>query len=295
MYMEFRTGEADAVMMTGHNAAAIVALRFCSRIRRLLCQHYHHTGVKSRSEWRLIYALAADVFANITFPTAFVRDEAIDLYPAVAKQSLVLRNPFVLGKLRSKEDQINARARFGLPLSQPIIGNAGWLIERKRFDIFVRTAKLVLAAIPNAIFVIAGDGPEKGRLQDLCRTEGVDGAIRFLGWVRDTEDFYRCLDVVLFNTDWDALGRTPLEAVSQGVPVVCSVLNGGLSEYVGGGVGGFLFKRHDVEELAEAVLSLLSQPKEALAMVVAGREFLRQVADPDRDLASVESLLGVRV
>jgi len=95
------------------------------------------------------------------------------------------------------------------------------------------------------------------------------------------ETFYQSLDVLLFNSDWDAMPTTPLEAMSHGVPVVASLLNGGLKEILASPEGGFLLNRHDPEALAAAVADLLQNPAAAAKVSRAAREHVRIASDPE--------------
>ena len=159
MYRAFRAEPADAILMTGHNMGAMLALGGLCRGRRILFIHFHHTGVKPVWQWRLIYRLACRQFAAICFVSDFIRREAEAIYPALRALSRTVRNPYELPELPTVEEQAAARSSLGLPPDVPVVGNAGWLIERKRWDIFLQVAKVVAAEIPNSVFLIAGGGP----------------------------------------------------------------------------------------------------------------------------------------
>src|SRR5262249_4485352 len=146
---------------------------------------------------------------------------------------------------------------LGLPPEARVIGNAGWLIPRKRFDVFLRVAQNIAREEPNAFFLIAGDGPQAGSLRSLAWNLGIAQRIRWLGWKSDFTSFYRSLDLALFSTDWDALPRTPLEALGEGVPVVASAVNSGLWEILDEETYGFVFRTHDIGELTRAALRVL--------------------------------------
>jgi len=127
-------------------------------------------------------------------------------------------NPFVVPEnVASASERDSARRRFGLPKDAFVVGNAGWLIARKRWDVFLRVACEVSRRTSDAHFVIAGDGPDRSRLEALAKKLGIESKVTWLGWQSNTAQVYSSLDVVLFNSDWDALGRTPIEAVVHGV------------------------------------------------------------------------------
>ncbi|MGD0013046.1 MAG: glycosyltransferase [Bryobacteraceae bacterium] len=252
-----RSIQTDAVIMHGQNLGAMLALGDQCSGRRVLCQYYHHTGVKPPWQWRLIYRLAARRFNAITFPSDFVRLEAEALCPRIRPLSSTLRDPFLLARPVSAAERACARAELGVPLDAAVVGNAGWLIPRKRFDVFLRVAARVCSARPGTLFLIAGDGPERNALRSLAAGLAIEGSVRWLGWQADLTPFYRSLDVLLFNSDWDAMARTPMEAMSHGVAVVASVRNGGIQEMITGPEFGFLTGDHDEEWLASRVVMLI--------------------------------------
>jgi glycosyltransferase involved in cell wall biosynthesis len=136
----------------------------------------------------------------------------------------------------------------------------------------------VAAAEPDALFVIAGRGPEEANLKALANELGIAERVRWLGWQSDLTAFYNSVDLLLFNADWEALGRTPLEGLAAGVPVVCSVLHGGLSEILDSSHYWPIFVDHDVTGLTEASLCVLRDPALAKCWVDAARAHLKRVA-----------------
>lgn len=293
MYRAFRAEDADAVLMTGHNLCAMLALGHMARNNRVLYIHYHHTGVKPEWEWRMIYRLACRQFQTVAFVSDFIRREAEGIYPPVARLSRTVRNPYVVRALPSTEERLKARSSLGIPAGAAVVGNAGWLIDRKRFDVFLKVAKIVAKAVPEATFLIAGDGPLRGRLEAMAKELGIAKRIHWLGWQRDLRAFYLSLDVLLFNTDWDAVGRTPLEGLAHGVPVVASVAHGGLDEILNSEEYAFLYPRHDTEWLADKVLLLLRDKELGHQMVRAARQRLAEVGSPDQCARTIERLLRI--
>jgi glycosyltransferase involved in cell wall biosynthesis len=222
---KLRNIQADGMIMTGHHLLAPLALGDSFKGHRVLAIHYHHTGVKSPWEWQLIYRIACRRFNAITFPCDFIRREAEAIYPPVARLAHTVRNPLDVPPSSGVAEKVESRKLLNLPFDRPVVGNAGWLIPRKRFDVFLRTARKILDKNPNVLFAVAGRGEEEGNLKKLAGELGIAGNVRWLGWQQEMSHFYKSLDVMLFNSDWDAMGLTPLEAMSYGVPAVCSVVN----------------------------------------------------------------------
>jgi len=182
-----------------------------------------------------------------------------------------------------------AARTLGLPADVPLVGNAGWLIPRKRFDVFLDVAAGVARAMPSAKFAIAGTGPEEERLRARAKTLGIADRVIWLGWVEDMQSFHLSLDTLLFNSDWDAWGNTAVEAMSFEVPVVASVLNGGLQEIIDRPAYGTLLDAHDVPRLTSAVLAQLDARGDNTG--ADGRKRSIDMSDPSHIVDQVETLL----
>lgn len=284
-----RSQEADAVIMTGGNLLAMLALGRRSRGPRLLAMHFPHS-LRPDWQWKLFYRLVPWRFNAVTYPSDFIRDEAVAIAPHLSPVFHTIRNPLAPPDLPGPAERRQARAALGLPQDGPIIGNAGWLLDRKRFDVFLNVAAGVARLMPSARFVIAGTGPEEGNLKTLARNLGIDDRVVWLGWVEDMKSFYLSLDALLFNSDWDAWGNTPVEAMAFGVPVVASVLNGGLKEIISDPAYGTLLEVHDVDRL---VCAVVGQVRQGAQTGMTGRARSVEMSDPGRIVREVEALLGV--
>lgn len=285
-----RSENADALIMTGHNLLAFFSLGALVARRRLLAMHFHHTGTKPNWQWRMIYGLAHSRFDAITFPSAYIRAEAEQIAPGIRAITHVVRNPINSRELPNPSERLRLRGRLGLSPEVPLIGNAGWLIPRKCFDVFLRTAAVVLRSDPRAKFVVAGDGPERQALERMARDLGLSNTVHWLGWQPDLREFYSGIDVLLFNSDWDAFPTTPLEAMSYGRPVIASVVNGGLKEVITDDRFGILYDAHDPTLLASAVLRALTP--EGASMGLRGRDKVISISNPDVIAEEIECLLG---
>jgi glycosyltransferase involved in cell wall biosynthesis len=98
---------------------------------------------------------------------------------------------------------------------------------------------------------------------------------------------------MLFNTDFDAMGRTPLEAMSYGIPTVASVTQCGLPEVIDTDEVGFLIRNHDVPRLAERVIELLRDEQAAKALGARGRQRVAEVGCPRQHALRILNALGV--
>jgi glycosyltransferase involved in cell wall biosynthesis len=108
-----------------------------------------------------------------------------------------------------------ARARLGIDPGQPVIGSVGRLAPDKRIDLLIRA----IAEVPEAMLLLAGDGPARADLERLAAIEGVAGRVRFVGPVGHPRETLCALDVFA-SPDQSTFGLATLEAVAAGLPAV---------------------------------------------------------------------------
>jgi sugar transferase (PEP-CTERM/EpsH1 system associated) len=142
-------------------------------------------------------------------------------------------------------------ARQGLGISEGafVVGIVARLDAIKDHPTLFTAYTRVRATVPHARLLVAGDGPERGRLE-ASAPEGV----RFLGDLGNVANLLRAFDVFVLPSANEGISNSILEAMASGVAVVASRV-GGNSELVEDGVTGTLFPAGDAEALASAVLA----------------------------------------
>lgn len=140
----------------------------------------------------------------------------------------------------------------------------------------------VLARHPEARLVIAGGGDDRSRLEALARDRGLDGAVRFTGFVSEATlgGLYRhCLALVLPSRG-EGFGLVFLEAMRAGKPVVAAQ-GSAAEEIVVDGETGLLVDADSPESIAGALCHLLENPESRRRMGAAGRERWRRDFSPE--------------
>lgn len=270
------------IITVGHNLSLFLALFFQRHRTPLLSMHFHHEGVMSKWSWRVLYLLAWMKFRKIQFVSQFILEEALEIAPWLKNKVVVVHNAFILPSLENASaERYTFRERFRIPQDAFVVGNAGWLIPRKRWDVFLETAAKVLKK-KKMHFVIAGNGPERILLE--AKTAAIPNGkevIHFTDWLVDLSGFYNGIDLLLFNSDFDAFGNTPVEAMSYGKLVVASVCKGGLGEIFPDGVG-ILLSEHNSSVLAETVIEYASTSNDKkISAFTEGRMCVKNNFSPD--------------
>lgn len=286
---------SEKVWVTGTCVSCLRAAHLTGK-KILLSHHYHHfENSTSRLRWTAFYLAFGKRLDAITYPTEFTRNEALRIAPWLKGKTHIVRYGF--DRHYQSEEQMleakrTARLTLGIPQDVFAVGNGGWLIPRKRFDVFLRTAQQVSRQFPNARFYICGGGSEENNLRNLARELGIAEKVYFQGWVKDMSPYYRAWDVLLFNSDFDTSPCTPLEAASYGCLCVASCRYGGLSEFLKHEKTGFLMNEHDHVELAGYVVRLAQNSDLALNIRRQAMERLEKEFNQENAVKFYEDYFG---
>lgn len=121
------------------------------------------------------------------------------------------------------------RAVHGIPADRPLMVHISRVAHEKNIDFIIHMLPFVLRSIPNALLVIAGEGPALAHLRALVTRLGLDGSVQFVGYLdRQSSllDCYRAGDVFVFASRTETQGLVLLEALALGIPVVSTAVMG---------------------------------------------------------------------
>lgn len=148
--------------------------------------------------------------------------------------------------------------------------------------------------LENVHVVLAGDGPERSRLEQLAEKLGVSARVTFLGFRSDIPQLLACADVVVLPSLAEGLPLAALEAMSAGRPLVATAI-GGTDEAVTDGVTGLLVPPRDGNALAGAVERVLADPEEAQRRANAAAARVAIEFGVERMVARVESVYDAQL
>jgi glycosyltransferase involved in cell wall biosynthesis len=154
----------------------------------------------------------------------------------------------------------------------PLVGFIGRMTGQKGVDVLLRAFAQVERRHPAVKLILAGDGPDRPALMRLAKSLGLQRAM-FLGWRTDAANVLADIDLLVVPSRWEGFGLVALEAMAMGKPVAASKVSA-LPEIVVPEETGLLLTPGSVEELADAMLTILADPKRAARMGRAGKELV---------------------
>lgn len=231
-----------------------------------------------RVAFRAFNRLMNCAVSRVIAPSHFVHERLIT-YRGIPRCKVVcIPNAVDLARCR-RADPAPVRAELGLSNEQLMILAAGNLITPKGLDVLINAFATAAEKEPRAVLVIAGDGPERAKLEKLSQELGVSGRTTFLGQRSDMPDLLSAAAIFCCPSVWaEAFGWVNAEAMACEVPVV-STTTGAIPEIIEHGETGLLVPPRDSGAMAAAIIELLASPERRKAMGEAGRRRAEKLFD----------------
>jgi glycosyltransferase involved in cell wall biosynthesis len=175
----------------------------------------------------------------------------------------------------------NLHAELWLPHHAPIVGNVAALVPHKGQRHLIEAAALVLKKIPDARFVIAGEGELREPLERQIRDHHLEKHVFLVGFRPDVLSVHKAFDVFVMSSVTEGLGTSLLDAMACGKPIVATTA-GGMPEVVRNGETGLLVPPRDHEAMAAAIAKLLTDEPMRRAMGAAGEARVREHFSAER-------------
>ncbi len=181
------------------------------------------------------------------------------------------------------------KLKYGLNMDSIVITNVGILRSVKGHEVTLKSVQRVMETIPNAKFLIVGDGPRKEALENLVHDLGISKHVIFTGFVGDIAGIYSFTDVAVLSSWSEGLPQSILQAMAAGVPVVATKA-GGVPEAVINEKTGILVEPGDHEALAKSITRILNNRELSLRLAKDAREHVMNEHSVTGMIDKIESL-----
>lgn len=176
--------------------------------------------------------------------------------------------------LSEKEAVLAAEPQF--PKSERRLLHIGRLVKWKRVDLLIDAFAHVVKKYPDAELLIVGDGPELENLKQQTANLHMTDFIRFTGAIYDPKALGACMNESTVYVLAGMGGLSINDAMTYGLPVLCSVCDSTERDLVRDGLNGYLFREGDVESLAEKIDQLLASPEQCRTMGQESERIIRE-------------------
>jgi glycosyltransferase involved in cell wall biosynthesis len=213
-----------------------------------------------------------------------VADYLLDTINVSNRNISIIPNGIDVSRFGGQPTRDQVRRSLGLDPNAFAVGIVSRLSPEKNVEGFVRIAHQLSHKIPQARFVIVGDGPEMPSLKALSETLGMSDLIQWLGERDDVPVILNSLDVAMLTSFREGLSNAILEYMASGLPVVASAV-GGNPELIRHNETGFIYPVTDLNSAVDYLYSLFSDADLRNRIRSSGR----QVAVRDYSIAAMVS------
>lgn len=188
---------------------------------------------------------------------------------------VVIHNGIDVDLFEKKANQEEAKREFNIDLNAKVIGSVGRLSPQKGYSYLLEAAAKVTEALPEAIFVLVGDGPLKEDLIAYAQKLGLRNKIIFAGFRTDIARIMSMFDLFVMSSLIEGTPLALLEAMASAKPIVATNV-GGIPSLVKNNYNGILVESRDSDALATQIIKLLQDKNVSTQMGLKARDYVKQ-------------------
>lgn len=274
------------IQVAAFGAAAPLALLSASMkaagvVKTVALTHGHEVWWAKVPLFNLAIRRIGSTTDSLTYLGDFTRKAISVSLSKKASQRMVKVAPGIDVEHFTPQDSTALRKELGLEKKKVLVC-VGRLVHRKGQDRLIESMPEIIAKVPDAHLLIVGQGPYLGHLKKLVADNHLHGYVTFIGRIHYGElPRYICAgDLFVMPSrsrfgglEVEGLGIVYLEASACGLPVIAGS-SGGAPDAVVEGVTGVVVDGTNTRQIAQAAISLLSDPAKAAAMGGAGRTWI---------------------
>jgi len=194
---------------------------------------------------------------NILVVSKRVKEYLIDQFGIEPTRIHILPNAVKIKPIApDAESELKLRREWGIKPDAPVVACVALLNEQKAHHVLLDAWVDVAHRFPEAMLLLAGDGPLRSSLEAQAARLGIADKVRFLGMVGDVDKIYAMACFVVLSSAWEGMPLTLLEAAAYGLPAVATRVSG-TPEVVHHEQTGLLVEPGDPVLLGRAITRLL--------------------------------------
>ncbi len=281
-----------------HSSKAGILGRWAAKLAGVsyIVHTYHGFGFNDYQKWPVRW-----LFIGIERITAYITTKLVVVSGENTKKAMAnkigKKNQYVVihSGIKIKEVSFNPiirkekRKEFGFRDEDFVVGMIACFKPQKDPISFVLLAHKVSAYLPQAKFLLVGDGLLRPSIEKLISKLNLQEKIKLPGWRRDISLLLQTFDIMVLTSLWEGLPRVFLEAMVLGVPIVATRVDGA-TEVIKNGINGFLVSPKDMESMAQKVVYLFKNAEERKQMGIRAKEMLPFSFDIDEMVKKIEEL-----
>lgn len=241
--------------------------------------------------FRAVEKFAAGATSHFIVVADAMRDQYLASGIGRPEQYTKIFSGFRLEPFLAAKNDAPPRARLGIAADDFVVGKIARLFKLKGHDDLFAAAPDIVRGNAKIKFLLVGDGPWRGRFEDLARSRGLEKHFIFTGLVppEDIPKYAGIMDALVHLSAREGLPRALPQAMAAGKPVVAYDCDGA-REVCRDNETGFLIRKGDAALLKERLLQLASDPALCEKLGRRGREFVRDNFGVEKMVADIYNL-----
>lgn len=226
---------------------------------------------KKRIMYTAIEKMAAPFCDKIICISEAEKQSALEKKICRENKLQVIFNGVDLEAYEYGEHGVVKRSSLGIPEGAFVVGMVGRISPQKAPDVFVKMAKLVKDEVPNAHFIIVGNGNQEAEIRKYVEDNDFSENLHITGWVDNPMSYVELFDVACLLSRWEGFGLALPEYMMAGKPIVASRVDA-IPNIIQDGENGLLVEVDDPAGASEAVLRIYRDKSLKDKLVVQGME-----------------------
>jgi len=273
------------IIIHTHSSKAGILGRWAGVLARVpvIIHSYHGFGFNDfqprviRSGYILIEKITGWITDRFIFVSKANMEKAKKLGIGKPAQYNLIRSGIEIKQFQPKPlfDREAKRKELGVDAGGKVVSMVACLKRQKSPLDFAKVAHLVLKEAPESWFLVAGDGELRPELEKLVEELGIKERFKLLGWRRDVPEIMWASDLLVLTSLWEGLPRVYPQAMSAGLAIVGTRVDGAEEAVIGGG-NGYLLAPGDVSGIAERIIELLKDDEKRKTMAEKGKELVAE-------------------
>ena len=248
-----------------------------------------HRNLRSKAIHSLLDRITLRFVTGFICVSEAIARHFIEWAPEVRNRVVRIYNGVDLERFNGNIKSRDAKKYYKLSAEIPVIGVTARLCPVKGIEYLLKAVRRLSDQKVNVQCMIVGDGESRADLQELAKKLDIHNKVVFTGYCEDVSQALAAMDLFVISSISEGLPNSILEAMAMRIPVVSTAV-GGVGEVVKNGDTGILVPPKDANQLAKAIMTLISDDNMRRAMGNKGRDLVSSHFGYDKMIKVYEQL-----
>jgi len=243
----------------------------------IIISEFHSQSYKKKLFYIIMERITWRMADHIWAVSQGVRDSLVAIDGIARRRISVV--PIGIDYASFSQPRARGKDYLGIARDNFVVGSVCRFIPQKNLTAVLLAMKIVFSRIPQSLLVIAGDGPERKKLEDFCSRNDIRQRVIFTGLRGDIADILDTFDIFINLSESEGMPCSVMEAMAKGIPVIASDI-AAHRQLVIDGVTGRIVPGDNPVEISNAIIELYSKKRnEFPAMAEKSRERIKDNFD----------------